>query len=200
MRFAGSQSWQLRWGDDRAVNAALYLRDALALSVHTEPDIPLLTPPVPVSVPAGVDRAAVTREWPAWWSDVLAHQGAEPIGSPEEQFASWPDVPGSPALTGRPAIRAALAAFEPEFGPYANRLKTWVAPPPHTAGIGDLVRAKEAELGRKARPFRLVVTELPVAGLFWHRLSTEHVLLSVSFAQDTARRDAALRKVLDEVA
>ena len=66
MKFAGRESWQVRHGTDHAVSVALYVRDALALSVDTDPEIPLLDPPVPVHIPDGVDRAAVQREWPGW--------------------------------------------------------------------------------------------------------------------------------------
>jgi hypothetical protein len=55
-------------------------------------------------------------------------------------------------------------------------------------------------LGRKARPFRLVVTEIPVDGLVWHRVASRHVLVLARFAADGRRRDAALGELIAELA
>ena len=57
MRFAGRESWQVGHGTNQAVNTALFLRDTLALSVDTVPELPGLEPSVPVFIPRGVDRA-----------------------------------------------------------------------------------------------------------------------------------------------
>lgn len=203
MRLAGTQSWQVRWGDDLAVNIALYLRDTLALSVTTDPDIPLLIPSVPVYVPAGIDRAAVTQEWPGWWTDVLAYARAEDTGEPRDRFSRYPIQPGSPALANRPALRTAVTAFEPIAGPYFGEWKReMIAAGPGARGnlAGDLVRARETELGRRARPFRLTITELPVAGKMWHRLTDDHVLVSAAFAADPAVCTPALRGLITELA
>jgi hypothetical protein len=108
VQVAGTQSWQIRWGDDNAVSLALYLRDALDLPVASE--LPPVIPPIAVVVPDEVDRAAVAGEWPGWWADVLSFVAHGPEDS-RERFASCPARPDSPALAGRPAIRAALAVF-----------------------------------------------------------------------------------------
>lgn len=200
MKLAGTESWEIRWGDEFAVNVALYLRDALALSVATEPEIPLLTPSVPVTIPDGVDRAAVTKEWPGWWAHVLSFARAVGTDDPRERFESYPVRPESPALAERPAIRAAVAALQAMAGRHFSELRPRGAPPAHQRGIGDIVRAREAELGRKARPFRLVITEIPVGGLVWHRLREGHVLVSARFVTDIERCDAALREVITELA
>lgn len=173
MNHAGTSSWLIQQGTSYLVDVALYVRDALALSVTTEPDIPLLTPSVPVSVPAGVDRAAVAEQWPGWWADVLTAAEVGHYAGPL-----------------RPAVDDAVSAFEPEFARYYSKVQT------QPVDIGDLVRATEAELGRPARPFRLVVTELTVAGSLCHRVTPEHILMSTEFVQDAPRRDAVLRKVI----
>jgi hypothetical protein len=196
VELAGSRSWRIAWGDDLAAVTALYVRDALALSVS---ELPLLDPPVPVSAPDGVDREAVAREWPGWWADALARVVAD-WSEPRERFLSMPVRPESPALAARPAIRAAVEIFSLDASRYRDALKPRGGPPPHTRGIGDLVRAREAELGRKARPFRLTVTELPLDGLVWHRRTPEHVLISTRFAMDGERRDTALREIIAELA
>jgi hypothetical protein len=197
MQKAGSVSWQIQQGTNHSMEMALYLRDALALSVSTEPDIPLLYPSVPVIVPQGVDRAAVTREWPDWWNSVVEAAGADDTGDPREHLGYPLSRPGSARLRRRPAIDAALTAFEATAGRYfalAKRAQGF--PPPDDMNLGRLVAAREHELGRTANPFRLVITELNVAGLLFHRHSAGHVLMSSRFAGDRPRRDAALTEVI----
>jgi hypothetical protein len=173
MRHAGPPSWLIQQGTSYLVDVALYVRDALALSVTTEPDIPLLTPPVPVSVPAGVDRAAVAEQWPDWWADVLTAAEVGHYAGPV-----------------RPAVDAAVSAFEREFARYQGALHA------EHVDIGGIVDATEAELGRPARPFRLTITELAVQGSLCHRITPEHVLMSTEFIRDAPSRDAALRRIV----
>jgi hypothetical protein len=194
-------SWLIQQGSDLAVDMALYIRDALALSVNTDPDIPLLEPAVPVSVPAGVDRAAVTAEWTAWWAAVLDAAAADQVDDPRDWFEPQPSRPGSITLSHRPAIREAVCAFEDTAGGYfADVRRQQRVPPAGRLDLGHLVRSREAMLGRPARPFRLVITELPVAGLLCHRQTTQHLLISARFARDIPRRDAALRQIVTELA
>jgi hypothetical protein len=184
----GTQSWQVSWGDGGVVRIALYLRDALALPAVSE--IPPLTPPVPAT--EAVDRAAVAAEWPGWWAAVLDF--ASSSDDPRERHRLLPVRPDSPALVDRPAIRAALDAL----GPLAAQHPRPGRPP--RRDIGEIVRAREAELGRPARPFRLVVTELSVDGLLWHRITEQHVLVSTPFAEDDERCSAALKEIVAELA
>ncbi|MFC0547480.1 hypothetical protein [Kutzneria chonburiensis] len=189
MQFRGIQSWQVSWGTGYVVQLALYLRDALA--VPAAPEVPPLTPPVPTT--DELDRAAVAAEWPGWWADVLAFVG-DRSDNQRDQHLRLPIWPGSPALVDRPAIQAALDVL----GPRANHHPQ--PPRPSNQRIGDIVRAREAELGRPARPFRLVVTELPVEGLLWYRITEQHVLVSSSFAEDDERCSAALKEIVAELA
>lgn len=179
---------------------ALYIRDTLALSVNTDPDIPLLDPSVPVCVPPGVDRAAVAAEWPGWWATVLDAAAAEHTEDPRDWFEAEPSRPESRVLSRWPAIRNAVLAFEGTADRYFADVRRQGVPPLGLLDFGHLVRSREATLGRPARPFRLVITELPVAGLLCHRHSTEHLLISARFARDIPRCDAALRDIVTELA
>lgn len=202
MRLAGSQSWEIRWGVEYAVGIALYLRDVLALSVTGEPDLPLLSPSVPVRVPRGLDRVTIAEEWPGWWDDALAFARTD-YGDPRTRFASAPYGLDTPALLTRPAIRAAVEVFTPEASRYFDDRKgdeiRRVSEGIHTAPHA-IVRDLEQRLGRQARPFSLVVTEVPVAGDVWHRLTDEHVLASTTFLDDHPRSTAALRELLADLA
>ncbi|MFI9008500.1 hypothetical protein ACIGNX_14840 [Actinosynnema sp. NPDC053489] len=189
MRFAGRESWQVSHGTNHAVNTALFVRDTLALSVETVPELPGLDPSVPVVVPPGVDRAASAEEWLGWWADVLDHARAELPGGA-------PDDPAGPSLRVRPALRAAVLALRQAAVEYGERYVASRGALP----IGEVVRGVEGRIGRYVRPFRLVITEVPVQGLVWERMTGTHVIASQRFLDDPARSAPALRAVVESLA
>jgi hypothetical protein len=189
MRFAGRESWQVSHGTNQTVNTALFIRDTLALSVDTVPELPGLDPPVPVVVPPGVDRAAAAEEWLGWWADVLDHARAEVPGGA-------PDDPAGPSLQLRPGLRSAVLALRAAAAEYDERHVTVRGALP----IGEVVRGVEGRIGRYVRPFRLVITEVPVQGLVWERMTDTHVIASLQFISDPARSAPALRSVVESLA
>jgi hypothetical protein len=194
MRFAGRESWQVGHGTNQAVNTALFLRDTLALSVDTVPELPGLDPSVPVFVPPGVDRAGVTEEWLGWWADVLDHARAEAPVEPR----SIPTNEESASLMTRPALRAAVRALrQPAASWEAARAKHGH---PGALPVGEVVRGVEVRLGRQVKPFRLVITDVPVHGLVWERMTPTHVIASQRFLEDPARCAPALRTVVEDLA
>lgn len=189
MRFAGRESWQISCRTDQTVTTALFLRDTLALSVDTVPELPGLDPSVPVVVPPGVDRAGAAGEWLGWWADVLDHARGD-------LTSGAPDDPASPSLRSRPALRAAVLALAPAAAEFDRRN----VPSGHALPIGDVVRGVENRLGRYVRPFRLVITEVPVQGLVWERLTDTHVIASRRFLSDPALSAPALRAAVEAIA
>lgn len=189
MRFAGRESWQVSHGTSHTVNTALFVRDTLALSVETVPELPGLDPSVPVVVPAGVDRAAAAEEWLGWWADVLDHARAELAGGS-------PADPAGASLQIRPALRAAVLALAAAAAEYDQRYVTSRGALP----IGEVVRGVEGRLGRYVKPFRLVITEVPVQGMVWERMTETHVIASQRFLVDPARSAPALRAVVESLA
>lgn len=189
MRFAGRESWQVSHGTNQTVNTALFIRDTLALSVDTVPELPGLDPSVPVMVPPGVDRAAAAEEWLGWWADVLDHARAELPGGA-------PDDPAGPSLQIRPGLRSAVLALGAAATEYDERYVTARGALP----IGEVVRGVESRIGRYVRPFRLVITEVPVQGLVWERMTDTHVIASLQFISDPARSAPALRAVVESLA
>lgn len=193
MRFAGRESWQVSHGTNQTVNTALFVRDTLALSVETVPELPGLDPSVPVVVPPGVDRAGAAEEWLGWWADVLDHARAEPpVGAP----GSTPADPAGSSLQVRPALRAAVLALRQAAAEYDQRYVTSRGALP----IGEVVRGVEGRIGRYVRPFRLVITEVPVQGVVWERMTDTHVIASQRFLVDPARSAPALRAVVESLA
>ncbi|WP_447004842.1 hypothetical protein ACRAKI_35570 [Saccharothrix isguenensis] len=189
MRFAGRESWQVSHGTSQVVNTALFIRDTLALSVDTVPELPGLEPSVPVVVPPGVDRAAAAEEWLGWWADVLDHARADLPGGA-------PDDPAGPSLEIRPGLRGAVLALGAAAAEYEHRhVQSRGALP-----IGEVVRGVEGRIGRYVKPFRLVITEVPVQGLVWERMTDTHVIASQRFLSDPARSAPALRTVVEALA
>jgi hypothetical protein len=194
MQFAGRESWQVSRGSSLPVDVALYLRDVLALSVDTQPFVPSLDPPVPVAVPAGVDRAAVTREWPGWWADILEWCRTD-VGSlePRERLRTVPVADTSPALAHRPALRAALAVLTEPAARYQSALARPPVPP--DLAVNEVVDELERELGRRVKPFRFRITEVRVRESMWEPLTATHVLAAQRFVESPAVRPA-LREAL----
>ncbi|RZS37861.1 hypothetical protein EV193_105421 [Herbihabitans rhizosphaerae] len=195
---AESTSWQLRRGTDHATDMALWLRDSLALSVDTSPYVPSLDPSVPVHVPSTVDRAAVQREWPGWWDDVLRNAAAEGPSDLRARHDDYPTTETSPLLADRPAIRSALPATRESFGRYTMTVPR--REPRRGLLITELVAELEAELGRRANPFRLVITEVRVDGFLWERLADDHLLASVQWIEDESFVRRELGPVIRELA
>jgi hypothetical protein len=188
MRFARRVSWTVWSGTDGAVELALFVRDAFALPVG-EPALPGLDPPVPVLAVDEVDRVAAAAEWPGWWADILEYRRylltAPPGVHPD--LDSYPAVETSPALAGRPAVRAAIAALTEPVQRYQAGLGFEV---PSSMLEGEVVRELERERGRPARPFRFVFTEVHVQGEIWHSVADRHVLVSTRFMASPAYRQA----------
>ncbi|WP_033291382.1 hypothetical protein [Amycolatopsis jejuensis] len=189
MRLENTTSWQVYWGSEPEIDVALYLRDVLALSVADGQLLPPVEPAVPVHVPPALDRAAVQAQWPQWWNGLLAR---------ERGPARTRRVSGS-------ALDLAVQHFAAAAADHFATARRPVASGFHRRQIlagerlGRLVRETEVELGRRARPFRLSVLEVPVAGRVW--LRTEHrLLVSSRLAADVPELDHAMRTLIRELA
>jgi hypothetical protein len=193
METAGEESWRVRIVDEEPVELALYLRDSLALSDDVVPFVPSLAPSVPVTVPAGVDRNAVAGEWPGWWTDVLQWCRDQEKRGPEERHRSWPVTDIAPALAERPALRDALAVFKEPAEHYRSATRRGRARP--TLLLNEVVTELEQELGRKAKPFHLVIMEVSLSEPMWAPLTPTLVLASTGFTDSEAAKPV-LREAL----
>ena len=187
MRFARRESWIVSSGNEHAVDLALFIREALALPVE-EPALPGLDPPVPVLSVDGVDRAAVAAEWPGWWADILEYCRYRLTAAPgfHPDLDSYPAVETSPALAGRPALRAAIEALTEPVRRYESGFDFEMP----SMMVNEVVRDMEKALGRPARPFRFVFTDVRLRGEVWLPLADRHVLVSTRFMASPAARQA----------
>ncbi|MCR6489465.1 hypothetical protein M8542_42280 [Amycolatopsis sp. OK19-0408] len=214
MHLENTTSWRAAWGSEVEVDVALYIRDALALSVSEGQVLPPVEPRVPVHVPAGIDRAAVQAQWADWWVDLLSF-----LRTRED-----PDPRGTRTRYGRPALAPGSAVRQAAdfFGPVAARHFANARGPalrgsgepsggtPWAPGfyrrqivaserLGQLVREAEVKQGRRAYPFRLNVIEISVAGSTWLRPAEDQLLVSSRLAEDGPGLEAVLRKVIDDL-
>ncbi|GAA4537945.1 hypothetical protein [Amycolatopsis samaneae] len=214
MRLENTTSWRVGWTSESVVDVALYVRDALALSVEDGPVLPPVEPDVPVHIPPGLDRAAVQREWAAWWDELLASLRAR----------DDPDPRGRHRRAGLEADTATRHAIEYFTASASRHFASSRGPALRGAGdrsgeggtpwapgfyrrqivagerLGQLVREAEVRLGRRAYPFRLSVIEISVAGPVWLRVAEDQVLVSSRFAENGPLLEAALCEVIDDLA
>src|SRR5207248_2934642 len=121
---------------------------------------------------------------------------AERSADPQQWRRDMPTMETSPALSSRPALRAAIPIVAPMAARRATGHPKRVPPGPN---VGEIVRDIERRLGRPAEPFRLTITQVSVRGELWARLTETHVLTSATFwLSDKA--NAALRAVIEELA
>lgn len=202
------------WGSETEVDVALYIRDALALSVSEEQVLPPVEPQVPVHIPAGVNRAAVQTQWAGWWTDLLAFLRNREDPDPRSSRSRY----GRPALAQGSEMRQALEYFSPVAsrhfanarGPALRGSGEPATGTPWAPGfyrrqivagerLGQLVREAEVRQGRRAYPFRLNVIEISVAGSLCLRTAEDQLLVSSRFAEDGPTLEAKLREVIDEL-
>jgi hypothetical protein len=207
-------SWRAGWGSETEVDVALYIRDALALSVSEGQVLPPVEPQVPVHIPPAIDRAAVQEQWADWWVDLLAflrnREDPDPRG-PRNRY-------GRPALAQDSAMRNAIDFFGPAAarhfanarGPALRGAGEPSGGTPWAPGfyrrqivagerLRQLVREAEVRQGRHAYPFRLNIIEISVAGSIWLRTAEDQLLVSSRLAEDGPGLEAVLRKVIDQL-
>lgn len=181
MHPVGPPPWMMRVQCPYRLMIGLFVRDAAGLNPPAAIDLPRLVPDVelraslaPLAVPAA------SEQWARWWRRELARQEG-----PERGFA----VPDARYGDGEELDALVHACLDDARRWSADR-KREVSEAHLSSGYPDveseLVRAVEEEVGREARPFRLDITELPVAGTAGWRVSEGHVVVSHALRTDAA--------------
>ncbi|CAG6397721.1 conserved hypothetical protein [Actinacidiphila cocklensis] len=195
MRYAGSPSWLMRIHCPLGLLIGLYARDAAGLRPATAVDVPRLEPAVelradlaPLAVPAA------SEQWARWWEGELARQEGVEHGffAPDARFGDGQELDA--------LVRARLDDARRWSGERGHEEAEAHRDGSYPDEENGLVRAVEAEIGRKARPFELEVIELPVAGRFGRRLSEGLVLVSRALRADPEAYRDWLTPVLRDLA
>ncbi|WP_369394656.1 hypothetical protein AB5J72_49510 [Streptomyces sp. CG1] len=173
----------------------LFVRDAAGLRPRAGMDVPPLVPSVETRAslaPLAVPEASV--QWARWWDRaVTRHEGPDRgFLAPESRFGGGEEL----GVLVRECFDDAVRWSSVWGREYAEAMMRG----DRRDHEGDLVRAAETELGRKARPFELHVLELPVAGAVGWRVSERHVVVSRSLREDAAAYRRWLTPVICELA
>jgi hypothetical protein len=199
MRFAWSDSWQISHGQPLHLVLALFVRDAAGLGDAGDPLLPPLDPPVSVRPLPPIDMKAARQQWAAWWSQCWSQD--------QQLILQQISQPGLPTFRGVPELRQLLLQLLDEAGEWSSArhdedFRAMVQRCEGGSGddLGDLVRRRERELRRRARPFRLSITELPVAGKSGWRLSPEDLVVTVDLVRDREAFLAFVRPAVEAAA
>ena len=171
----------------------LFVRDAAGLHPRADVDVPPAEPAVELRASLAVMATAeVSVQWARWWSQELARQGTADRGFflPDARFGDGRELEELFRVCRYDAVRWAGVRKHDEAAALGR----------DRGREGDLVRAIETQLGRKAHPFELEVTELPVAGAAGWRVSAQHVAVSRAFRDDIAAYHRWLTPVIRELA
>jgi hypothetical protein len=200
MRRGGGRSWQVAYGEAEALVHALYAREVSGLAVDMPYQVPPLTPPVgPEPGFARYATAEVAAGWADWWQAEAA-LGLAPIPQePEFWFA------GSGVCRDLRALLLKTAESAREWG-RINRERRELHQPSagvrvrRTSVAKALVSEAESAMESPAAPFRLQISVLPVAGVWGHKMSDNHVLVSGAMRHDDDALTAFLRPVIRNLA
>jgi len=200
-------------GEPRLLVIALYVRDAVGLGPVGDPALPPLEPAVErTAEPA---PAVVDGQWTAWWRQLLASEVAaqsaieEAGGGPaslrvvaERHMAFGP--PGFEGLREWPELRELVAHHHGDARSWceerSRELFHLSTAPDRVLLENDVVRETERRLGRRARPFRLQVSVVPVAGDRSWRVAENYVLVTRRRYVDAAAWRSDLEPIIAELA
>ncbi|MFG1805603.1 hypothetical protein [Streptomyces sp. NPDC049040] len=198
MRYAGSPSWLMRIQSPQGLLIGLFVRDAAGLHPPTAVDLPPLEPAVEMRaglVPLAVPEAS--EQWARWWESELERPEGQQRGfsRPSARYGDGPELNALVQACFDDAVRWSSERGR-EDSAAADEALARADPGPE----GDLVARVEAELGRKARPFELDVTVVPVAGAAGWRAAGTHVVVSRALRADRAAYREWLTPVVRELA
>ncbi|WP_432489538.1 hypothetical protein [Kineococcus sp. SYSU DK018] len=191
------ESWQVRIDMPQPLVLTLYLHEVVGLRGLTGdrqgfPPLPPLSPSVRVqALPAGVDAQSAAEQWAQWWARRrLDLPGQLPFPHPPD-FPEVQDLPAVQALL-RQHFTAGIAYSGAACTEHAQRSVAALRQRGRDRGIDWqlLVRRQEEQLGRRAAPFVLWVTEVPVEGTGAWLVADGDVIVSAGFLQDRVAAEA----------
>ena len=219
MHLARTRSWVITTDVPLMLLFALYVRDASGLRPQLEPAIPELEPAVLGPVGAPPVDPAVSKQWDEWLQQLLGGGGFWPEHIDSRDLARvgrdpdiaklyyWPEqfaIPDFPGLAGSPELRSLVGSLHGAAFDWGSARKyEFDAVEKSRSLVGlesGIVKAIERDLGRSARPFRLDLRLLPVAGNYVWRSSEDRALMSFGMYRDRAAYERWLTGVVRELA
>lgn len=184
MRFANIDSWRISIRADESILVfALWLRDIDVIEVPRSPLVPESLDLGDLPPPLGdVHDPRLGEEWLTWWISLVDGRTRSPLLPPDEVAEPAHGTPDPLGLARLPVLRDQVVRRWSEFLhwriAYHRAHGTFAGRRP----VGDLrdhdaVRDVESALGRKAAPFSLTFTLLPVRDDRIRLVDTGHYLI-----------------------
>jgi hypothetical protein len=204
VRFANVGSWRMSIRADEGLTVfALWLRDVEAIEVPPSPLVPGPLDVADLPSPLGtVHDLRLGEEWLAWWVS-LVERGPRPPVPTGDGVEPAHDTPDPLGLARLPALRGYVTRRWTEFQGWRVALHrahgTFASRRPGDLREHHVVREVETALGRRAAPFRLTFTLLPVRDDRIRKIDSGHYLVPERVYLSSAW-PAWLRAVVAEVA
>jgi hypothetical protein len=205
----GRTSWQIGMDQPESLVIGLFVRDVAGLKTrHTW--LPHCVPDIARDQREG--SAAAAHEWDLWWDRSLSDTWNGPDQSWDPLAGMRWLTPGVESLQSAPALQELVARHFDEARQWATDRKqehielmmgTPDPRPFHRGRRGGrglyetrLVAGLEQDLGRRAQPFQLWITVIPVAGKELWQLDPHHVLVTDELLRDSAEYRARITPVV----
>jgi hypothetical protein len=204
MRLASIRSWRMSVRADEGPTVfALWLRDVEAIEVPPSPLVPGPLDVVDLPPPLGaVHDLRLGEEWLAWWVS-LVERRPRPALSKGYGVEPAYDTSDPLGVARLPALRGYVTRRWTEFQDWRIAVHrasgTFASRRPADLRENRVVREVEAALGRKAAPFSLAFTLLPVRDDRIRKVGSGHYLVPERVYLG-ATWPAWLRTVVAEVA
>ena len=198
MHRAVRASWEIGVDQPQHLLIGLFIRDVAGVpSRHS-----WLPPASPAVLRAGEQASMVAgRQWDAWWDQAVREASrAEAAGWPPD-LSSWWTPPEFESLNAAPELRVIVAAhfFDAVRWSGDRHREHGATMQSRDRGLVEstIVKKMEHDLRRKAQPFHLWVTEIPVDGQHFWQMGPGQVLVSADLLRDTDQYRERLTPVVE---
>lgn len=209
MRDQGRTSWQIGIDQPEPLVIGLFVRDVAGLkSRHTW--LPRCAPGI--ARDNGEGSAAAAQQWDLWWDRSISTSSNRTDQSQDPLAGMRWLPPDFESLQSTPALREIVARHFDNARQWATDRKqehielmigTPDPRPFHRGRRGGrglsetrLVAGLERDLHRRAQPFRLRITVIPVAGMELWQVAPDHVLLTDELLRNSAEYRERITPVL----
>lgn len=196
MHQGGPASWRIGIDEPQDLVIGLFVRDVAGLTSRH-----VWLPPAAPATPraSGEGSADASHQWDLWWDRALAADLTMTAQSLDQIARTWWSPPDFESLQSAPALQAVVARhFNDAVAWSRERQREHVervmgAPDRRRFHRGrndrallntNLVADLERDLGRRAEPFELRITVIPVAGQQLWQLDPHHVLIAAELLAD----------------
>ena len=205
----GRTSWRIGIDQPENLVIGLFVRDVAGLKTrHTW--LPHCAPGI--ARDNGEGSAAAAHQWDLWWDRSLSTNWNRTDQSQDPLAGMRWLPPDFESLQSAPALQEIVARHFDNARQWASDRKQehieLMIGPPHPRpfhrgprggrGLEEtrLVAGLERNLGRRAQPFQLRITVIPVAGKELWQLDLDHVLLTDELLRDSAEYRGRITPVL----